>query len=134
MVIGFLWYSPVLFGNVWVKQIGKKMEDMSGGGPLTYILTALTALIGSYILALLLTLMDERTIGAGLTMGLTRRAKYISQNWHEPSIRRPYTRTLLPHSRLPYRFLLSCRPYYWGYVNQSKKSTLLRLCSVDFFD
>ncbi|QYR21433.1 DUF1761 domain-containing protein [Paenibacillus sp. sptzw28] len=70
MVLGFLWYSPVLFGNAWVKLQGKKMEEMSGGGPVTYILTALTALAGAFILALLLTLADEKTMTAGLTVGL----------------------------------------------------------------
>lgn len=44
MVLGFLWYSPVLFGNAWVKLRNMKMEEMKGGGPITYILTALTAL------------------------------------------------------------------------------------------
>lgn len=70
MILGFLWYSPVLFGHAWVKQQGKKMEDMSGGGPLTYILTALTALVGVFILALLMTLTDEKTIATGLSLGL----------------------------------------------------------------
>jgi hypothetical protein len=70
MILGFLWYSPVLFGRAWVKQMGKKMEEMSGGGPLTYLLTALTALGGSYILALLITLCGETTIACGLGMGL----------------------------------------------------------------
>lgn len=70
MILGFLWYSPVLFGHAWVKQQGKKMEEMSGGGPLTYILTALTALVGAFILALLMTLADENTIASGLSIGL----------------------------------------------------------------
>lgn len=70
MVIGFLWYSPILFGNAWMKQLGKKMEEMSGGGPLTYILTALTALVGAFLLALLMTLTDERSMASGLTIGL----------------------------------------------------------------
>lgn len=70
MVIGFLWYSPVLFGNQWVKQRGIKMEDISGGGPFTYVLTALTALGGAFILALLVTLTDEATAVSGLIMGL----------------------------------------------------------------
>lgn len=69
MLLGFLWYSPVLFGNAWVKLIGLKKEEMSGG-PLTYVLTALTALGGCYLLALLLTLPNERTIAAGVTIGL----------------------------------------------------------------
>lgn len=70
MVIGFLWYSPILFGNAWMKQLGKKMEELSGGGPLTYILTALSALVGAFLLALLMTLTDETSIEAGLTIGL----------------------------------------------------------------
>lgn len=70
MVLGFLWYSPVLFGNAWVKQMGLKKEEMSGGGPKTYLLTALTALGGAFLLALLVTLANERTIAAGLTVGL----------------------------------------------------------------
>lgn len=32
MALGFLW-SPVLFGNAWIKQIGMKKEKMSGGEP-----------------------------------------------------------------------------------------------------
>ncbi|MFD2443916.1 DUF1761 domain-containing protein [Bacillus sp. CGMCC 1.16607] len=70
MIIGFLWYSPVLFGDVWMKEIGLKPENMSGGGQMTYVLTALTALGGAFLLAILLTLMDERTILSGVTMAL----------------------------------------------------------------
>lgn len=70
MVLGFLWYSPVLFGNAWVKLRNMKMEEMKGGGPITYILTALTALGGAFILALLLTLGSETTWLTGLTIGL----------------------------------------------------------------
>jgi hypothetical protein len=70
MVIGFLWYSPILFGNAWMKQRGVKMEEMSGGSPFTYFLTALTQLAGAFVLALLLTLVDHVTIGTGITIGL----------------------------------------------------------------
>ena len=28
MVIGALWYSPVLFGNTWLRLIGKKPEEI----------------------------------------------------------------------------------------------------------
>ncbi|MCA0756538.1 DUF1761 domain-containing protein [Paenibacillus sp. N4] len=70
MLLGFLWYSPVLLGNAWMKQRGLKKEDISGGGSATYILTALTALGGSFLLALLLTLGDGATMGGGLLVGL----------------------------------------------------------------
>jgi hypothetical protein len=70
MIIGFLWYSPVLFGQAWMKQVGLKKEDMSSGGAMTYVLTAVTALVGSFILALLLTLVNDKTISCGLIIGL----------------------------------------------------------------
>ncbi|WP_308636326.1 DUF1761 domain-containing protein [Paenibacillus silvisoli] len=71
MVLGFLWYSPVLFGNAWMKQVGLKKEDMSGGGAGTYVLTAFTAIAGAFLLALVLTLGGEDpTVSAGLAVGL----------------------------------------------------------------
>jgi Protein of unknown function (DUF1761) len=70
MVLGFLWYSPVLFGNAWMKHRGLKKEEMSGGGPMIYILTTLTALIGALILALIVTLAGKPSIASGLTVGL----------------------------------------------------------------
>lgn len=30
MVLGFLWYSPLLFGNAWAKRLNVNMEDLSG--------------------------------------------------------------------------------------------------------
>jgi hypothetical protein len=70
MVLGFLWYSPVLFSHAWVKEMGLKMEQMSGGGPLTYVLTALTALFGAFILAILVSMVGEKTIISGITVGV----------------------------------------------------------------
>lgn len=70
MVLGFLWYSPVLFGNHWVKQIGLKKENMSGGSPFTYVLTALTALCGAFVLAVLINMAGESTIMSGVIIGL----------------------------------------------------------------
>lgn len=31
-MLGGLWYSPVLFGKPWMAALGKKKEDVSGGG------------------------------------------------------------------------------------------------------
>ncbi|NEW07929.1 DUF1761 domain-containing protein [Paenibacillus sp. SYP-B3998] len=70
MFLGFLWYSPLLFGNTWAKLRNIQVKDMSGGGPATYILTALTALGGAFLLALLLTLSDTTSLASGLTVGL----------------------------------------------------------------
>ena len=31
MVVGFIYYSKMLFGNAWMKSIGKTEEDLQGG-------------------------------------------------------------------------------------------------------
>ncbi len=31
MVLGFLWYNPVLFGNAWMRESGMTEEKMKGG-------------------------------------------------------------------------------------------------------
>ncbi len=33
MALGALWYSPVLFGNAWLKALGKTEEELSSPGP-----------------------------------------------------------------------------------------------------
>ncbi|MFJ5623440.1 hypothetical protein ACIQD3_12005 [Peribacillus loiseleuriae] len=43
---------------------------MSGRSPITYILTALTALGGSFVLAVLLMMMKETTLMSGMIVGL----------------------------------------------------------------
>jgi hypothetical protein len=69
MIIGALWYSPVLFGNAWMKEMGFTKEDVSGGGPMTYVLTGITALVGCLFLALILTLFEERSFVSGIIAG-----------------------------------------------------------------
>jgi len=55
MVIGAFWYSPLLFGNIWVKLMNfdkKKMEETKNKGMAKYYALAfLAVLVMSYILA-----------------------------------------------------------------------------------
>ena len=30
LVVGFIWYNPKVFGNIWVREAGLKEEDMKG--------------------------------------------------------------------------------------------------------
>ena len=30
LVVGFIWYNPKVFGNIWMKEAGLKQEDMKG--------------------------------------------------------------------------------------------------------
>ncbi|HET7098691.1 MAG TPA: DUF1761 domain-containing protein [Patescibacteria group bacterium] len=53
MVLGFLWYSPILFGKEWMELIGLNKEDMEKAKksmPKTYLVSALTSVITAFVL------------------------------------------------------------------------------------
>lgn len=33
MVLGFVWYYPAVFGNAWMKELGKTREQLGNPGP-----------------------------------------------------------------------------------------------------
>lgn len=33
IVVGMLWYSPILFGDLWLRLIGKRADEIGGAGP-----------------------------------------------------------------------------------------------------
>lgn len=54
LIIGFLWYSPFLFGNAWMKQSGVSEEKLKSGNMV--LILALT-FVFSLMLAMLLQLL-----------------------------------------------------------------------------
>ncbi len=76
MVIGFLWYGPVL-GKVWMKEMGFTKESMDAqkakGMTTSYVLMLVGALVMAYVLAVgvLFGVAYTKTGGAmgGLTAG-----------------------------------------------------------------
>lgn len=70
LVIGGLWYSPLLFGKSWQNETGLSDEDLKKSNPVkTFGLTFLLALLVSYNLAAFLG--DRNTTWQwGLTAGL----------------------------------------------------------------
>jgi len=54
MIVGFVWYSPQVFGKQWMKAIGKKQKDfenMKGEANKAYALSFVGALVMSFVLA-----------------------------------------------------------------------------------
>lgn len=51
MLVGAVWYSPAIFGKTWSKLIGKKMENMQENAGTGYLVSAIGAVLGSFILA-----------------------------------------------------------------------------------
>lgn len=55
--IGGLWYSPVLFGGLWLRETGLRTEELtSPARPM--IIAALLGLVTAFTLAVLITLTD----------------------------------------------------------------------------
>jgi phosphate/sulfate permease len=65
MMIGFIWYLPPVFGNVWMKALGKRMEEL--GNPQTSLYTALAMnVVSAVVLAMVFKMLGIETLFAGL--------------------------------------------------------------------
>ena len=69
MVVGAVWYSPLLFAKEWSKLVGRKMNEM-GDGVQGYVLTTIGALIQAYILSYIVGWSDVTTAIRGAMVGL----------------------------------------------------------------
>ena len=73
MVIGAIWYSPMVFGKIWMNLAGITQKEIESGKkqmPKIYSMAFVGALITAYILAIFLDLVGAATIGEGLQIGL----------------------------------------------------------------
>jgi Protein of unknown function (DUF1761) len=58
MVVGFIWYSPILFAKPWMREMGydlndkAKMEEMRKSAGPTYFASFIASLVTAFILAL----------------------------------------------------------------------------------
>ena len=52
MILGALWYSPLLFGAVWMKGIGKTKEQITADfSPVNYIIALIFSFLAAYGIA-----------------------------------------------------------------------------------
>jgi hypothetical protein len=70
MLIGWLWYSPLLFGKVWLAAIGKSQEEIkqSSTGPL-YVINTIASLVTAYVLAHIVDYAAATTAATGAQTG-----------------------------------------------------------------
>lgn len=52
--IGFLWYSPILFGAKWMKLLKTNPEEVKAIGKAPHLLALITAFFMSFMMALIL--------------------------------------------------------------------------------
>ncbi len=65
MVVGALWYSPLLFAQPWMRAIGKTSDDLRGGNARYYVLAAVAAFLMSYALARIIRWADADGVVSG---------------------------------------------------------------------
>lgn len=76
MVVGFLWYSPVLFAKAWVREMGydmndkAKMEEMKKSAGPAYAGSFVASLVSAFVLALFLHWTRAENWQFGMLVGL----------------------------------------------------------------
>jgi hypothetical protein len=57
MVLGTVWYMPAVFGNAWMKELGKTREQLGNPGP-AYALMLIGSFVQATVLAALVTALQ----------------------------------------------------------------------------
>src|SRR2546430_17415269 len=77
MVIGFLWYSPMLFANPWMRLRGidpndkAKLAEMQKGAGKTYGLAFVASIASAVVLAKIIELTRVNTFPYGMKIGFS---------------------------------------------------------------
>ncbi len=75
MVIGFLWYSPILFANPWMRLMGfdpndkAKIAEMQKGAGKIYALAFVASLVSAVVLAKIIAVTSVVSIPYGMKVG-----------------------------------------------------------------
>jgi Protein of unknown function (DUF1761) len=69
MVLGALWYSPVLFAEPWMRAVGRTREEL-GDAQLGYLLSAVGALVTAYVLARVVKWAEVDDLWNGALVGI----------------------------------------------------------------
>lgn len=77
MVLGFIWYGPVLFAKTWAKEVGFTEEDLKGGSPVQYLLTFGGAIVMGAATSFLVLQLDITEPLQGVFLGLILGLGYV---------------------------------------------------------
>lgn len=69
MVLGFIWYTPQVFGAMWMKELGKKMDDIKSPGP-GYLVMVIASALTAYVMRHFAVYAGADTWVLGLQVGL----------------------------------------------------------------
>jgi len=75
MILGFLWYSPILFAGPWMRLMGvdcndkAKMAEMQKGAGKLYGMSFIASLVSAIVLAKIIDITSVNTILYGMKVG-----------------------------------------------------------------
>ncbi|MCG2589311.1 DUF1761 domain-containing protein [Rhodohalobacter sulfatireducens] len=76
-ILGALWYSPVLFGNTWMKLRNLDPETMEQPNPIIYFYSFILQFIGVASLAMFITALGVDGAGNGALIGFGAGAGFV---------------------------------------------------------
>jgi len=70
MILGFIWYTPITFGNVWMREVGLNAADIKPADAIKgYLFSLLSSFIQVMVLGVFMRLMGAATALQGLYAG-----------------------------------------------------------------
>jgi hypothetical protein len=70
LVIGFIWYSPPVFGNRWMAFLGTTQAQLGNPGPTGMAVGVIASVVNAWALALLSVNLGGKTITDGVMLGI----------------------------------------------------------------
>lgn len=69
-ILGFLWFSPMLFGRSWQREVGLSDAEIGDGPGVEFALVALGSVITAIVMATLFTYLTPLTLTDSLIWGV----------------------------------------------------------------
>ena len=69
MFVGALWYSPLLFGKIWLKAHGYSQEQMQKAAGRAYTVSTFCYVVMAFVLAVLVSYVGVSTVLQGAFLG-----------------------------------------------------------------
>ncbi len=81
IVLGFIWYGPLLFGKLWAKLIGFTDEDLKRGSPVMYLLPVVSGIVMGGVTSYLVLALGITAALDGIALGLLLGVGYITTSF-----------------------------------------------------
>lgn len=84
MVVGFLWYSPLLFARPWMVLMGydpedkSRLEEMRKGAGKSYAISFVASLLSALVLGKIVDITSVNTVLYGMKIGFAMRLGFVT--------------------------------------------------------